>query len=277
MSKHINTISVERNTDKIVNIRFANPPVNLIIPETVVSLHKTITDLCEDEKVHVVVFSSDVTDFFYNHFDLAQIKDFPNDLDANGGSLWTDLVIRLTKAPFISIGLIRGRTRGGGNELSMAMDLRYASIENAFFAQPEVGGGVIPGGGGTERLPQLIGRDRALEIILSSDDYNATIAEKWGLITKAVPDLELDNYVAEIANLLASFDKTALIAAKNQINRATLPNDKLLQMGYQGFMKSLHYPGFQPRTASFLNFLAKIGIHDIEKRLGHYIGLASKF
>ena len=275
--KNASTITVERVTSKIVKIQFANPPVNLIIPETVTRLHEVVKELCEDEKVHVVIFTSGIADYFYNHFDLTRMSEFPEGSEANGISVWTDLVIRLSKAPFISIGAIRGRTRGGGNELSLAFDLRYASRENAFFGQPEVGSGVIPGGGGSERLPRLIGRDRALEVILSSEDYDADIAEHYGWVTRTIADKDLDNFVDAMASRLASFDKTALAAAKMQINRATLPPDADLQAAYTEFLASLSFPGFKPRAAKFLKFLTELGLHDIEKRLGHYIGIASKF
>lgn len=278
--KHASTITVERATPKIVKIKFANPPVNLIIPETVTRLHEVVKELCEDENVHVVIFTSGIADYFYNHFDLTRMSEFPEDLEsseANGISVWTDLVIRLSKAPFISIGAIRGRTRGGGNELSLAFDLRYASREKAFFGQPEVGSGVIPGGGGSERLPRLTGRDRALEVILSSEDYDADIAERYGWVTRAIADKDLDSFVDAMASRLASFDKTALTAAKMQINRATLPPDADLQAAYTEFLASLSFPGFKPRAAKFVKFLTELGIHDIEKRLGHYIGIASKF
>jgi enoyl-CoA hydratase/carnithine racemase len=278
--KNASTITVERATPKIVKIKFANPPVNLIIPETVTRLHEVVKELCEDESVHVVIFTSGIADYFYNHFDLTRMSEFPEDLEsseANGISVWTDLVIRLSKAPFISIGAIRGRTRGGGNELSLAFDLRYASREKAFFGQPEVGSGVIPGGGGSERLPRLIGRDRALEAILSSEDYDADIAERYGWVTRAIADKDLDSFVDAMASRLASFDKTALTAAKMQINRATLPPDADLQAAYTEFLASLSFPGFKPRAAKFVKFLTELGIHDIEKRLGHYIGIASKF
>ena len=274
------TITVERITPKIIKIKFANPPVNLIIPETVTRLHEVVKELSEDEKVQVVIFTSGVADYFYNHFDLTRISEFPGaseDAEANGISVWTDLVIRLSKAPFISIGAIRGRTRGGGNELSLAFDLRYASREKAFFGQPEVGSGVIPGGGGSERLPRLIGRDRALEVILSSEDYDADIAEHYGWVTRTITDKDLDSFVDAMASRLASFDKTALAAAKMQINRATLPPDADLQVAYTEFLASLSFPGFKPRAAKLLKFLTDLGIHDIEKRLGHYIGIASKF
>jgi len=278
--KNASTITVERVTPKIVKIKFANPPVNLIVPETVTRLHEVVKELGEDEKVHVVIFTSGVADYFYNHFDLTRMSEFPGaseDAEANGISVWTDLVIRLSKAPFISIGAIRGRTRGGGNELSLAFDLRYASREKAFFGQPEVGSGVIPGGGGSERLPRLIGRDRALEVILSSEDYDADIAEHYGWVTRTIADKDLDSFVDAMASRLASFDKTALAAAKMQINRATLPPDADLQAAYTEFLASLSFPGFKPRAAKLLKFLTDLGIHDIEKRLGHYIGIASKF
>jgi enoyl-CoA hydratase/carnithine racemase len=275
--KNASTITVERVTPKIVKIKFANPPVNLIIPETVTRLHEVVKELCEDEKVHVVIFTSGIADYFYNHFDLTRMSEFPEGSEVNGISVWTDLVIRLSKAPFISIGAIRGRTRGGGNELSLAFDLRYASRENAFFGQPEVGSGVIPGGGGSERLPRLIGRDRALEVILSSEDYDADIAEHYGWVTRTIADKDLDSFVDAMASRLASFDKTALAAAKMQINRATLPPDADLQAAYTEFLASLSFPGFKPRAAKFLKLLTELGLHDIEKRLGHYIGIASKF
>jgi enoyl-CoA hydratase/carnithine racemase len=278
--KNASTITVERVTPKIVKIKFANPPVNLIVPETVTRLHEVVKELGEDAKVHVVIFTSGVADYFYNHFDLTRISEFPGaseDAEANGISVWTDLVIRLSKAPFISIGAIRGRTRGGGNELSLAFDLRYASREKAFFGQPEVGSGVIPGGGGSERLPRLIGRDRAFEVILSSEDYDADIAEHYGWVTRTIADKDLDSFVDGMASRLASFDKTALAAAKMQINRATLPPDADLQAAYTEFLASLSFPGFKPRAAKLLKFLTDLGIHDIEKRLGHYIGIASKF
>jgi enoyl-CoA hydratase/carnithine racemase len=271
------TITVERVTPKISKIKFANPPVNLIIPETVSRLHEVVKELSEDEKVQVVIFTSGIADYFYNHFDLTRVDDFPIGSEANAIPVWTDLVLRLSKASFISIASIRGRTRGGGNELSLACDLRYASREKAFFSQPEVGTGVIPGGGGSERLPRLIGRDRALEVILSSEDYNADIADHYGWVTRAIADDELDSFVDAMASRLASFDKTALAAVKMQINRATLPPDADLHAAYAEFVNSLNFPGFSPRSVKFAKLLTDVGIHDIEKRLGHYLGLANKF
>jgi len=249
----------------------------LIIPETVTRLHEVVKELCEDEKVHVVIFTSGIADYFYNHFDLTRMSEFPEGSQANGISVWTDLVIRLSKAPFISIGAIRGRTRGGGNELSLAFDLRYASREKAFFGQPEVGSGVIPGGGGSERLPRLIGRDRGLEVILSSEDYDADIAEHYGWVTRAIADKDLDSFVDAMASRLTSFDRKALAAAKAQINRATLPPDADLHAAYAEYVASLSFPGFNARSVRFVKLLTDLGIHDIERRLGYYLGIANKY
>ena len=167
------TIRIERLTPTICKITFANPPANLIVPETVSRLHEVIEEMSEDPQVQVAIFTSSLPGFFFNHYDGTQVLPLPG---ADSTPIWVDLVVRLSTAPFISIASIRGRTRGGGNELALACDLRYASREQAVFGQPEVGLGILPGGGGSERLPRLVGRDRALEAILSSDDYDADLA-----------------------------------------------------------------------------------------------------
>ena len=132
----------------------------------------------------------------------------------------------------MSIAAIRGRTRGAGNELALACDLRYASREKAFFGQPEVGIGIVPRGGGAERLPRTIGRDRALEAILGSADYDAALAERWGWVTRALPDGELDGFADATVARLAPFDRQALATAKAMIGRATLPPDADLIASY---------------------------------------------
>lgn len=147
------TIHYERTSPQVAKITFANPPVNLIAGETVLRLIGIVEELATDPDIQVVLFDSTTPDFFYNHFDLAAAADFPAPEDQDEVPAWTNLVLELSKAPYITIAAIRGRTRGGGNELALALDLRYASRENAIFGQPEVGSGLLPGGGGTERLP----------------------------------------------------------------------------------------------------------------------------
>ncbi|WP_327312433.1 enoyl-CoA hydratase/isomerase family protein [Streptomyces sp. NBC_01235] len=264
---------MERLTPGIRKITFSNPPVNLVVGETVSRLVEVVTELSEDPQVHVAVFTSSTPGYFFNHFDLDRVADFmPSDPEATPA--WIDLVIRLSTAPFISIASIRGRTRGGGDELALACDLRYASREHAVFGQPEVGGGILPGGGGTERLPRLIGRDRALEAILSSNDYDADTAERYGWVTRTVADAELDGFVDGVATRLASFDKAALAAAKAQVNRATLPPDADLRAAYTQFLSSLTWPGPQAFLPRFEKLLAEKGPEEVELHLGDYLGIA---
>ncbi|MDW8803320.1 enoyl-CoA hydratase/isomerase family protein [Streptomyces scabiei] len=230
---------MESPAPRIRKIVFSNAPANPIVPETVSRLHEVVTELSEDAQVHVVVFTSSTPGFFFNHFDLAQAAEFPMPAGENPVPVWTDLVVRLSKAPFISIASVRGRTRGGGNELALACDLRYASREHALFGQPEVGTGILPGGGGSERLSRLVGRDRALEAILSSHDYDADLAERYGWVTRTMADAELDSFVDTMASRLASFDKAAPAGAKAQVNRASLPPDADLHAAYAEYADSL--------------------------------------
>ena len=269
------TLSLERTSPQIARITFSNPPVNLIVGETVRQLAGIVAELDVDPDIQVVVFDSGVPGFFFNHFDLAAAADFPAPEGKDAVPVWTDIVLKLTKAPYITIASIRGRTRGGGNELALASDLRYASREKAIFGQPEVGSGLLPGGGGTERLPRTIGRDRALEVILGSADYDADTAERWGWVTRALPDDELDAFVDAIAARLASFDRTSLASAKAMVNRAVLPPDADLITAYGEFAHSLTLPGFLTRAAGTQALVAQAGL-DFEYRLGEYIGIANQ-
>ena len=123
----------------------------------------------------------------------------------------------------VSIAVIRGRVRGGGSEFTLGCDIRFASREKAISGQPEVGTGLIPGGA-LQRLPILVGRARAIEIILSADDYDAETAERNGWINRAIPDAELDGFVANFVRRILSFDKQALRTAKTILNQYGLPN-----------------------------------------------------
>jgi enoyl-CoA hydratase/carnithine racemase len=269
------TVHYERTSPQVARITFANPPVNLIVGETVSRLTAIVDQLADDPDIQVVVLDSAVPDFFFNHFDLAAAADFPVPEGNAELPAWTDLVLKISKAPYVTIATIRGRTRGGGNELALAVDLRYASREHAIFGQPEVGSGLLPGGGGTERLPRAIGRDRALEVILTSADYDADTAQRWGWVTRALPDAELDAFVNAIVARLASFDRTSLAAAKKAVNRATLPPDADLVAAYGEFAHSLTLPGFLIRAAGAQAVVEQAGI-DFEYRLGEYIGAANQ-
>ncbi|OQP60555.1 enoyl-CoA hydratase [Niastella vici] len=269
-------MSVEKVSAEIRKVKFANPPINVIVPETISSLNEIIKDLSKDSTVKVVIFSSDVKGYFFNHFDLTQFANFAAQRTADGKPMWVDLITNIHSAPFITIASIKGRTQGGGDELTMAFDLRYASKELAVFEQPEVGVGLFPGGGGTNMLPRLIGKDRALEVFATGNDYDATIAEKYGMVTRTLPNAELDSFVNKLANRLATFDKTALLTIKQQLNLVAAPSEAERLASYAEFLKSLSWPGLQLRVPIFGAMYGKIGVEKLEQNMGFYLGEGNK-
>src|SRR5215467_530662 len=199
-------------------ITFSNPPINMFVPSTIVELGGLMTDLEADPSVKVVVFESANPDFFVAHLDVAKAAERPEAL-----GLWRDFVLRLSSSQVVSIAKVRGRTRGIGNEFVLACDMRFASRQSALFGQPEIGVGLVPGGGALEWLPRLVGRSRALEIVLSGDDFDADIAERYGWVNRTLDDDDLDAFVDTLVRRLASFDRETLAAAKAQINRFGTP------------------------------------------------------
>jgi enoyl-CoA hydratase/carnithine racemase len=158
-------------------------------------------------------------------------------------------VLRLSSSPVVSIAKIRGRTRGIGNELVLACDMRFASRQRALFGNPEVGVGLVPGGGALEWLPRLVGRSRALEIVLSGDDFDADIAERYGWVNRTLDDDELDSFVDTLVHRLASFDREAPGAAKAQVSRFGTPTATEPQSSNDMFFSALAWPGQRMRRA----------------------------
>jgi enoyl-CoA hydratase/carnithine racemase len=204
--------------------------------------------------VKVVVFQSANPDFFIAHLDVAKAAERPEML-----ALWRDFVLRLSSTPVVSIAKIRGRTRGIGNEFVLACDMRFASRKSALFGNPEVGVGLVPGGGALEWLPRLVGRSRALEIVLSGDDFDADIAERYGWVNRTLDDGDLD-----------SFDRETLAAAKAQVNRFGTPTASELQSSIDLFFPLLALPGAQARRAKVRNI--GYGVRsDFELNFGRYL------
>lgn len=141
-------------------------------------LQRLMEELENDGEVKIVVFDSADPEYFISHINLAKIDQLSTEPGRTGLSPWPDVAVRLESAPFVTVGVLRGRARGVGSEFLQALDIRFASRERAILSQIEVGTGVIPGGGGLERLPLLIGRARAMEVILGADDFDADTAEK---------------------------------------------------------------------------------------------------
>ena len=249
-----------------------HPPLNVMGPTMVGQFHEIINALETDEHVKVVVFDSAVDGYFLNHADFdAGIEDLTAmPPGPTGLPQWPDFLVRLTRAPIVSIALIRGRATGNGSEITLACDMSFASREKAIISQWEVGVGMVAGGGPMARLPQLIGRNRALEVLLSSEDLRAEQAEAYGYVNRALPDAELDAFVEALATRIAKFDKWAIANTKRLVN-TSLPPDVELGAGWDACIASLGRPAAQDGIKA----LIARGFHkpgDVENRLGYYLG-----
>src|SRR6516165_7666717 len=234
--------NIDRTQPGLWTITFNNPPINMFVPITILELGELMTYIEADPSVKVVVFQSGNPDFFIAHLDVAKAAERPEVL-----GLWRDFVLRLSSTPVVSIAKIRGRSRGIGNEFVLACDMRFASRQNALFGNPEVGVGLIPGGGALEWLPRLVGRSRALEIVLSADDFDADVAERYGWVNRALDDEDLDSFVDTLVRRLASFDREVLAAAKAQVNRFGRPTASELQSSNDMIFPMLTWPSAQAR------------------------------
>jgi enoyl-CoA hydratase/carnithine racemase len=218
-------LTVIRETPGYWRILISNPPLNLFDPVMFADLNVLMDDIENDEDLKVVVFESDNEDFFVNHHDIAN-REVPDRPGAKPFSHWPTFVTRLAQSPVLSIAKVRGRARAQGFEFALAADIRFASKERAVFALVEVAGATIPGGGGVEWLSAMVGRSRALEIVLGADDFDADTAERYGFVNRSIPDSELDAYVDAFARRIAGFEKRALGLAKKMVNgRAGVPSE----------------------------------------------------
>ena len=253
-------------------ITFDNPPLNLMGPEFVVEFAEIMTAIETDEHLRVVVFDSAVEGFFLNHSDftvkLEELTSLPQ--GPTGLEAWPDILVRITRAPVVSIAKIRGRATGNGSELSLACDMTFVSREKALLSQWEVGVGMVAGGGPMTRLPRLIGRSRALEVLMSSDDIRGDLAEAYGYVNRSLPDVELDAFVDALATRISSFDKWAISNTKRLVNAASLPPDVEMAAGWEACVASVARPATQARIKAFMD----LGFHkpgDVEDRLGYYL------
>jgi enoyl-CoA hydratase/carnithine racemase len=266
-------IEIERHSPYYWRVTFNHPPLNIFGPETIPQLESIIQALEIDPTVKVVVFDSAVEGFFLTHYNfLAKLEDSTSLPPGKTGlQPLPDMLVRLSRAPVVSIASIRGRATGVGSELALACDMRFASREKAILSQWEVGAGLVPGGGPMARLPRLIGRGRALEILMSADDVSADLAQLYGYVNRSLPDAELDVFVDALAQRIASFDKQALRDTKHLVNLASLPADSDIAPEWDAFIVSLQRPGTQARIQKLMDR----GFHkpgDAENRLGHYVG-----
>jgi enoyl-CoA hydratase/carnithine racemase len=220
-----NQFKITRVTPAYWRVTIDHPPFNIYGPESMPMLNNVITQIEKDPNLKVVVFESAVPGFFLTHYDfiapLEQTTSMAN--GPTGLPPLPDMLVRLSKSPVVSIVKIRGRATGVGSELSLASDMRFASREKAILSQFEIGAGFVPGGGPMARLPRLVGRGRALEILLGGKDINGELAERYGYVNRALPDAELDKFVDDLARRISTYDKQSIGEIKNLVNAASLP------------------------------------------------------
>lgn len=231
-----------------------HPPINLFDRTLMKEISRVGREIAADDAIKVVVFDSASPEFFIAHADVADIQRMPAEVPPkptapNG---FQAMLERYRTMPKVSIAKIEGRARGGGSEFALSLDMRFGAIGRALLSQPEVALGIIPGGSGTQRLPRLLGRSRALEIILGCEDFPADLAERYGYINRALPPEELGPFVERLAYRIASFPAEALALAKAAVNAAELPTPEGLLEENHCFNQSVATRAARRRMAKFM-------------------------
>lgn len=256
----------------IATVTIANGDINLFTRQMFIEMSKLGTALAADDAVRVVVLRSANPDFFIAHYDVAAILGYPADSPVASGELKPFHVMCETfrTMPKATIAVIEGRVGGGGSELALSCDMRFALQGKAVFNQPEVGLGIIPGGSGTVRLSRLIGRSRTLEVMLGCDDVDADLAQAWGWVNRSLPASQLWPFVDRLANRIASFPPHAVAAAKASVLRAE--KDVVADLIAEGnaFQGTLGGPGTRQAMERFLAGGGQT--RDGELRLGQLVG-----
>jgi enoyl-CoA hydratase/carnithine racemase len=257
----------------IATVTIDSPPINLFTIELFLATARLAQQLADDDAVRVVVMRSANPEFFIAHFDVEAILTFPTFPDGvpeptelNAYHVMCEAFRTMPKA---TIAVIEGRVGGGGSELALSFDMRFAS-PGAVFSQPEVALGILPGGSATVRLPRLIGRSRALEVILGCDDIDARTAESWGWVNRVLPDGELWPFVDRLAARIATFPPHAVAAAKACVVRAEQNVEPDLLAEGAAFTGTLGGPGTQDAMRRFLELGGQT--REGELRLGELAG-----
>jgi enoyl-CoA hydratase/carnithine racemase len=213
-------------TSRVAIVTIDNPPINIITLALYAELTQLVEELQRDPDLSVVVFKSANPDFFLAHFDVEAILQFPTEGDAERSSEPNPFHLmceRLRTMNKVTIAQIEGRVGGGGSELVASMDMRFGVIGKTIVNQMEVPLGILPGGSGTQRLPRLVGRGRAMEIVLGGEDLDAETAERWGYLNRIYPAADIDQAVSDLAQRIGRFPQPAVRLAKASVNAAELP------------------------------------------------------
>jgi enoyl-CoA hydratase/carnithine racemase len=272
LAESASPLRVVEETTAYWRVVFDHPPFNVMDGSMFQSLQDLLGRMDASETLRVVVFESAIPDFYLAHFDLTgKLGNVMSGVGHSGLPILIDTFVRITRSPVVSISKIRGCVRGASSEFVLACDMRFASRENTRLGQPEVAVGLHPGGGGAERLPHLVGRGRALEIVLGGNDFDGDTAERYGYINRALADAELDGFVDALARRIASFDRRAIAAAKDLINQVSLPSSDRLLEALNSFQTALGWAEAQHR----IGVLIKRGLQkdvDFEKEWPTVLG-----
>ena len=242
-----------RSEGRILFAEIDSAPMNLLGPAMVRDMVSLISLLDTGESYRVVVFSSANPQFFIPHVDVTQVQAYRSEAARLTGEDSLGLLLRrLSTTKAVTIAQIDGRVRGAGSEFALACDMRFASKENAIFGQPEAGTGLVPGAGGVQHLARAMGRGRALEVLLSADDYNADLAERYGWINRALPSAELLHFVASLARRVASFPPSVLEDIKERVNAITLADSADFRIDSDLFGAAVRTPVVMRRMQALL-------------------------
>ena len=244
-----------RKEKGVAFVTIDNPPINLLTIELSSELFNLSFEISVDEEVKVIVFDSANPEFFIAHYDVNVLTLFPDVPPPKPYDLHelNKTCEAFRRMPKVSIVKLEGRARGGGSEFCLGLDMRFGAIGKAILSQPEVGIGIIPGGGGTQRLPKLIGAARALEVVLGCDDFTAEVAERYGYINRALPPDEITSFVEDLAFRIATFQSEVIGVAKQAVNAGVhLPmTEGLLEESYL-FGQVASLPETKRRMAKFI-------------------------
>jgi enoyl-CoA hydratase/carnithine racemase len=253
MTQSYRTLRVTGSDGGVLSVVIDAPPMNLIGPELVRDLVTLLGELESDEDIRVMVLESADPEYFVPHVDLTKVAEYTAEAvqaggpdDASLGMLWH----KLSELPVVTIAKLRGRARGAGSELALACDMRFAARENAVLGQPEIGFGAAPGAGGVQHLGRLLGRGRAMEVILGAADFDAETAERYGWVNRALPDAELDAFVARLARRIASFPADAVRSTKQVLNELTLPGADAIRADARRFQQLVGSDTVKSRAAT---------------------------
>jgi enoyl-CoA hydratase/carnithine racemase len=242
------TLKVRRE-GAVLFVEIKAPPMNLLGPELVRDLVSLIQRAEADDSVQVLVFKSADPDYFISHVDVTRIKEYRQEAAKLTGEASIGLLFRyLSASRLVTIAQIEGRVRAAGSEFVLACDMRFAARESAVFAQFEPAFGVLPGAGGVQHLARLMGRARALEVMLSADDYDAELAERYGWINRALPASELGDFVSSLAHRIADFPAAGHAVVKERVNAIALPPADDIRRDSDLFIEGARSREFQERN-----------------------------